>query len=378
MHIAIGYNTSHYVWILRANLLRTLLAAGHKITVVAPRDAYTPKLLALGVEYVEVSMRMNRNPFSDLWLMLKLRVALGRINPQIYLGFTAKPNIYGSLAAQSLGIPVVNNVTGLGSSFASSGLMARIMLVLYRIALRRSALVFFQNTDDRKLFVDQAILSAGANIDILPGSGVDLGHFRPAPLPSSNESGPEFLFIGRLIWAKGAGEFVEAARLVRRRFPQARFVMMGSLDVENIGAVPAANVQSWRNEGIITYLGFVEDIRSTIANADCVVLPSYREGTPRSLLEAAAMARPIITTDAVGCRDTIEDGVSGFLCRPRSPESLAEKMAAFCEMAPEARHKMGLAGRARMESSYDEAVVLDKYLSAVTTLSLANSGQPTS
>jgi glycosyltransferase involved in cell wall biosynthesis len=378
MHIAIGYNTSHYVWILRANLLRTLLAAGHKITVVAPRDAYTSKLLSLGVGYIEVSMRMNRNPFTDLWLMLRLRVALGRINPQIYLGFTAKPNIYGSLAARSLGIPVVNNIAGLGSSFSSRWLMTFIMSGLYRIALKRSALVFFQNTDDRKLFVDHAILPAGAKIDLLPGSGVDLLHFRPALLPSHHEIGPKFLFVGRLLWEKGVGEFVAAARLISKRFPQARFHIMGSLDVDNVGAVPPAQVQSWQQEGIVTYLGFVEDVRLPIADADCVVLPSYyREGTPRSLLEAGAMARPIITTDSVGCRDTVEDGVSGFLCRPRSPESLAEKMAAFCEMSPEARYRMGLAGRARMESSYDEAIVLNKYLAAITTLSRANLAQPT-
>lgn len=368
-HVAISYNTSHYGF-MRANLLRAFLAAGHQVTVIAPRDAYTSKLLALGVGHVEVPMRMNRNPLTDVWLMLRLRAALRRINPSIYLGYTAKPNIYGSLAAQSLGIPVVNNIAGLGSTFGSQGLMVQIMSRLYRIALKRSALVFFQNTDDRDLFLDREILPVGANVDLLPGSGVDLSHFSPLPLPSPIESGPQFLFIARLLWDKGVGEFVAAARLIRQRYPQARFAVMGSLDNDNPGAVPAAQVQSWQEEGIIEHLGFVEDIRLPMAEADCVTLPSYyREGTPRSLLEAGAMGRPIITTDSVGCRDTVEDGVSGFLCTPRSPESLAEKMAAFCEMTPETRRAMGLAGRARMESSFDEAIVLDKYLAAVETLS---------
>jgi glycosyltransferase involved in cell wall biosynthesis len=371
-HVVVGYNTSHYVWILRVNLLRALMAAGHRVTVVAPYDNYTAKLLALGVRHVEVPMRMNRNPLTDLRLLLRFRAVLRRIDPDIYLGYTAKPNIYGSLAAQSLGIPVVNNIAGLGSTFGNLGLMARIMSWLYRIALKRSALVFFQNTDDRELFLGQAILPAGANIDLLPGSGVDLAHFRPAPLPSCLNSGPQFLFVARLMWEKGVGEFVAAARLIRQLFPQARFVIMGSLDNENHGAVPLAQVQSWQREGIISHLGFVEDIRLPMAEADCVVLPSYyREGTPRSLLEAGAMARPIITTDSVGCRDAVEDGVSGFLCLPRSPESLAEKMAAFCRMTPETRHAMGVAGRARMEQRFDETIVLHKYLAAVATLSRA-------
>ncbi|SLN59038.1 N, N'-diacetylbacillosaminyl-diphospho-undecaprenol alpha-1,3-N-acetylgalactosaminyltransferase [Roseovarius albus] len=371
-HVAIGYNTSHYVWMLRANLVRAFIAAGHRVTIIAPRDKYTPKLEAMGAHHVHVPMLMNRNPFSDLQLMYRLKAALRQVQPDIYLGYTAKPNIYGSMAAHSLNIPVVNNIAGLGVGFAEAGMMARIMKVLYRLSLRKSALVFFQNTDDVTLFRDHNILTNQANIDVLPGSGVDLTSFQSTSANPDTGNAPLFLFIARLLWAKGVAEFVDAAHMTRKHFPNTQFEMMGSIDNNNPAAVPRSQVDTWNKEGVVRHLGFVEDVRGKMAEADCVVLPSYyREGTPRSLLEAGAMARPIITTDSVGCRDTVDDGISGFICTPRSAEDLADKMIRFCEMSFDERAAMGQAGRAKMVNTFDETIVIDKYLEAISTLSRA-------
>jgi glycosyltransferase involved in cell wall biosynthesis len=372
-YVAIGYNTSHHVWIARRNMIQALIAQGHKVTLFAPRDAHTHKIEMLGLRFVEVPMRMNKNPFSDLVLAFRFWRAMRQERPDIFLGYTAKPNIYGTIAARALNIPVVNNIAGLGSTFAQDGLMARIMLVLYRLALNHSGRIFFQNQDDRKLFIDRGILTPKSDIVVLPGSGVDLEHFQPVALPASTAGKIRFLFVARLLWEKGVGEFIEAARIIRLRHPLVEFQMLGGIDNDNPTAVTPEQVRQWQEEGIVTHLGFHEDIRIPVAAADCVVLPSYyREGTPRSLLEAAAMARPIITTDAVGCRDTVDDNISGFLCPPRDAESLADRMQAMIDLPLQERVAMGLAGRRKMEKQFDEKIVLNNYLSAIAELGSAS------
>lgn len=368
MHIAIGYNTSHYIWLLRANLIRALLEGGYRVTVLAPRDDYTERLKCFGVDYCELPMKMDRNPFADLLLMLRFRSALHRIKPDLFLGYTAKPNIYGSLAAQSIGIPVINNIAGLGTAFLNNGWLTRVVKVLYRLALSRSACVFFQNRDDRDLFV-RCHLVRPEQVRLLPGSGVDLKHFAPAPSPQSGSGdGPVFILIARLLWDKGVGEFVEAARFVRKRFPQARFRLLGFLDVENRSAVPRGIVESWVSEGIVEYLGQTDDVRPFIAAADCVVLPSYREGTPRSLLEAAAMGKPLITTNTPGCRDVVEDGVNGWLCRVKDAKDLAEAMLRFCSASDEQRTDMGRQSRLKAEREFDENIVIEAYFDVINRI----------
>lgn len=363
--IAISINASWNIFNFRAGLIRALQAEGHEVVALSPPDAFAPRLAELGVHHVAVPMdSAGISPAHDLVLLARYRRALKAVRPDVFLGYTAKPNIWGSIAAQSLGIAVVNNVSGLGTAFIREGLLTRIVTMLYRAAFRRSATVFFQNGEDRDLFVSRRIVDPG-KAALLPGSGIDLERFAPRDRAVDGEAPFAFLMVARLLWDKGVREYVEAARLVRDNFPGARFRLLGFLDVVNRTAVPRAQVEAWAAEGLIDYLGDVEDVRPHLAAADCVLLPSYREGLPRVLLEAAAMARPLIATDVPGCRQIVEEGANGFLCAARDPDSLAEAMLKMLRLPVEERLAMGAAARRRVESDYDERIVARLYLEAI-------------
>jgi len=369
MKVVICSNTAWYLWKFRLTLARALQAAGHEVVAAAPRDGHAAKLEAAGIRFVELPMdNAGMNPLRDLRLLARMRALLRRERPGAFLGYTIKPNVYGGLACRGLGIPSIHNVSGLGTAFMKKGLLSRVACGLYRVGLGRAHRVFFQNREDCGEFVRRHLVPDGVT-DVLPGSGVDLERFAPVERAAPGAGEPvRFLLLARLIWDKGVGEYVEAARQLRREGVKVTCQLAGFLDVKNRTAVSRASVDSWSREGAIEYLGEADDIRPWIAAADSVVLPSYREGTPRSLLEAASMGRPVITTDAPGCRDVVDDGVSGFLCRARDAADLAEKMRRMAEMTPEARAAMGRAGRAKMEREYDERIVLDRYLREVESL----------
>ena len=367
MKIVICLNTAWNLVNFRAGLIRALVAAGYEVVAVAPEDKYAAGLKALGCRFVPMHMENGgANPVQDALLTWRFFRLFADERPDVYLGYTVKPNVYGSLAAHILRIPVINNIAGLGVVFGKSGLLVKIVCTLYRLALGRSAKVFFQNNDDRQLFISGALVSAEIT-DLLPGSGVDLNRFTVTAIPSLTATAVKFRFllISRMLWEKGVGEFVEAAKLIRFQWPQAECCLLGFLDVQNPGAISHAQMDGLVASGI-TYLGTSDDVRVEIAQADCIVLPSYyREGTPRTLLEAAAMARPIITTDAVGCREVVDDGVNGFLCKVRDAGDLAEKMEQMLSLSPEQRSEMGLQGRAKMVAEFDEQIVIKKYLAAI-------------
>jgi glycosyltransferase involved in cell wall biosynthesis len=295
-------------------------------------------------------------------LLWRYRQALRAIRPNIYLGFTAKPNIYGSLAAHSLGIPVINNVSGLGTAFIKPGLLTRIVSGLYRLAFHRSATVFFQNRDDLDLFIAARIVRPD-RAKLLPGSGIDVRTFLPVHAPGGGKF--VFLLIARMLWDKGVGEYVDAARQVRAKAPDVRFQLLGFVDVANRTAVSRAQVDSWVADGLVEYLGHANDVRPHIAKAGCVVLPSYREGLPRVLLEGAAMAKPLITTDVPGCREVVKDGSNGFLCTVRDSGSLADAMLRMLRMPDAERRAMGEAGRRKVETEFDESIVVGRYVDAM-------------
>jgi glycosyltransferase involved in cell wall biosynthesis len=305
------------------------------------------------------------HPGRDLLLLWRFFRLLRRERPDVYLGYTVKPNVYGSLAAHALGIPVINNIAGLGAVFIKDSWLTRLVRGLYRLALSRSAKVFFQNDDDRQMFISGGLVAETVT-DRLPGSGIDLAKFVPAPLPG--QSPIRFLLIARMLWDKGVGEFVEAARILKRRSASADFCLLGFLDVQNPAAISRKQMDAWVEEGVIRYLGVSDDVRVEIAAADCVVLPSYREGTPRTLLEAAAMGRPLITTDAVGCREVVDDGVNGYLCRLKEAVDLADKMALLEALSPTERAVMGRRGREKVEREFDEQIVIGKYLEAIASV----------
>lgn len=364
--LLISINTSWNIVNFRSGLVQALKARGFEVIAASPSDAHADRLAEIGCRHVPLAMdNKGTNPARDFGLFLRYLDVMRRERPDVYLGWTIKPNVYGSLAARVLGIPSINNVSGLGTAFLRDGWLNRVVKLLYRVALDRSACVFFQNRDDSGLFT-RARLVHPEQVRLLPGSGVDLDRFAPVPpAPRGEGEGPVFLLIARLLWDKGVGEFVEAARLVRAKVPGARFRLLGFLDVENRTAVPRASVEDWVREGIIEYLGQTDDVRPHIADADCIVLPSYREGTPRSLLEAAAMARPLVATDVPGCREVVDDGVNGWLCKVRDSVDLAGRMMRLAEATPAGRLEMGRQSRLKVERTFDERIVIQAYLDVI-------------
>lgn len=361
--VMIVLNTAWNLVNFRTGLIRALVKAGYEVVAVAPSDKYADGLSTLGCRYIHLPMDNNgTHPVRDLLLFCRLFYLLRSERPNVFLGYTVKPNVYGSLAAHAFGIPVINNIAGLGTVFIRGGWLSILVKGLYRLALSRSRKVFFQNNDDRQLFIVSRLVREDV-ADLLPGSGIDLIKFSPSPLPANSRV--RFLLIARMLWDKGVGEFVEAARLLKERGVDADFYLLGVLDLQNPAAISRQQINAWVAEGVVRYLGETENVRLEIAHADCIVLPSYREGTPRALLEAAAMARPIVTTDAVGCRNVVDDGINGFLCKPKDSSDLADKMLRILSMPHAEREAMGLRGREKVEREFDENIVIRKNLEAI-------------
>lgn len=366
--VVISINTSWNVVNFRKGLIEALRARGYDVVVAAPRDEYSSLITDMGCRHVDIEMdNSGTSPVRDLALLWRYWRILRREKPLAFVGFTIKPNVFGSLAANLNGIPVINNVSGLGTVFVRGGLLQRIAKVLYRLALARSKVVFFQNDDDRMLFVDGGLVRK-AQTALLPGSGVDLVRFSPSSRKGPRSGSIVFLLVARLLWDKGVGEFIEAARTVRLKVPAARFQLLGFLDVENRTAVSRAQVEQWAEEGLAEYLGATDDVRPFLDAADCVVLPSYREGTPRSLLEAAAMGRPLIATDVPGCKEVVDHAVNGFLCKVRDADDLASRMIEFAVMDDASRDGMGIESRKKVERQFSETIVVERYMHQIEKL----------
>ena len=366
LRVALVLNTSWNIWNFRAGLVRALQAAGHEVLAIAPPDDYSARLgPELGCRYVPILMEnKGTNPLQDAALTRRFYQIYRRERPDVILHYTIKPNIYGTLAARLAGIPCINNVSGLGTVFIVQNLVSRVALGLYRLAFRFPRKVFFQNDDDRQLFISNGLVRPEIT-GLLPGSGVDTAKFRPAPAFVRNAPFV-FLMVARVLYEKGIVEYFEAARLVREAVPGTRIQLLGGLDEAGGVGVPRAVFEQWLTAGHIEYLGRADDVATYLHRADAVVLPSYREGTPKTLLEAAACGKPLITTDVPGCRETVPaDGRNGYRCQVRSADDLAAKMLAMLALNDEALAAMGRASRHLAETVFDERRVLAAYLEAV-------------
>lgn len=362
--LVIAANTSWSLVNFRRNLLSRLQEEGYRLVALVPEDEGIERLRALGLDVLPIPVQSRGvSVTADLRLLARYWRALGELKPAAFLSYTIKPNIYGTIAARIRGIPAINNITGLGTGFGAGGALEWIVSTLYRMALRQSRAVFFLNRDDRGLFVARKLVRAEQAI-LLPGEGIDLERFTPQPRTGPPEL--TFLLAARLIWEKGVGEYVAAARHIRERGESTRFRLLGFVDPADKSAVRSSDLEAWEKEGLIEFGGAASDVRPHIAAADCIVLPSwYKEGVPRVLMEAAAMERPIITTDSPGCRETVDDGQNGFLCKPASADSLVEAMAKIVALPDDARCEMGRAGRAKMERTFDEAIVIETFLATL-------------
>lgn len=363
MKIAIVLNTSWNIYNFRMNFIRSLLADGHEVHTVAPLDDYTQRLQQAGCIHHSVTMdSRGANPIRDFGLIIELWSIYRKMKPDIILHYTIKPNIYGTLAASMLKIPVINNVCGLGTVFLKKGMVSVIAMKLYRWAFRYPKKVFFQNSDDRKLFLDRKLVPSDI-ADLIPGSGVDLKRFTPGT-PARNEKFT-FLLISRLITDKGVLEFIDAVKQLRSKGLDAKFQVLGPKDPKHKRGIQLKTIDEWIRTGIVEYLGTTEDVRQYINKADCVVLPSYREGTPRTLLEAASSGKPIIATDVPGCHHVVVDQYNGLLCKMKDATDLAHKMTIMAGLDESVLKEMGTNGRKKMELEYSEDIVISKYIAAI-------------
>lgn len=335
-HILILSNAARTLVRFRGHLIRELVARGYRVTAAAGEsdEAVTRTLAGWGVVCRPVHLgRTGMNPLADLGAVAALVRLMQRERPDIFFGYTTKPVVYGTLAARLAGVPRrIAMITGLGYAFTEGTEVKRrlahaIAQAGYRLSLRFADGVIFQNPDDRAYFLEHRLVADPERAALVAGSGVDLAHYAPAPLPDGPAT---FLMIARLLRDKGVREFAEAARVVKQAHPDARFVLVGRLD-SNPAAVQRAELDAWVREAIVEYRGELADVRPEITGCHVYVLPSYREGMPRTVLEALATGRAIITTDVPGCRETVLESSNGVLVPPRNSKALASAMRRFAE-----------------------------------------------
>ncbi|VVE05650.1 glycosyl transferase [Pandoraea aquatica] len=344
----------------RGGPIRALLVDGHPVHVVAPDDDYAPLLRDMGCHvHVMPMASKGQNPLQDIALTLNLYRLYRRVRPAVCFHYTIKPNIYGAVAAHWAGIASVSITTGMGTVFINKSLLTHIVRLLYKYAFRHTRENWLLNDEDFKAMVGGGLVDM-RKARLLPGEGVNLDHFALSPWPDDDGTF-RFLLIARLLRDKGVLEFVEAARAIKASMPHVRFQLLGPADVENPTAISREQVARWEDEGLVEYLGVTQEVRPFIAQAHCVVLPSYREGLSRTLLEAGAMGRPVITTDVQGCREVVTEGVSGWVVPAQDATALATRMSHVANMTACDLAAVGRAGRAKVAQNFDERLVIAEY-----------------
>lgn len=360
-HIAFSGNTAWGMYNFRGKLLRHLVEEGYRVSVLAPYDnVHSPKLVEMGCEVCDMPMNPKGvNPISDAYLLYRYYKMLKKLNPDISITYTIKPNIYGSLAARWLKIPYLPITTGLGYVFIQRTFITTIVKWLYKWAFKSACQVWFLNNDDIETFRNEDIVS-NDKIQQLPGEGIDLHRFK---LMRKTKSSQPFVFllVGRMLMDKGVREYVAAARLLKKKYSNVVFRLLGAVWEGNPATISLEQLREWELEGIVEYKSEVPDVVPYLEQASCVVLPSYREGVPFTLMEGAAMGLPLVATDVPGCREVVLEGYNGLLCPDKSPELLANAMERMLNLSPEERERMGLNGRKLMEEKFDLKLILEQY-----------------
>lgn len=345
----------------RLALIQTIQKTGARVLAVGSDDGiWGHRLNEASVEFQSAPIsHRGTAPLSDLFLLYELFRLFRRERPTVVHAFTIKPAIYGSIAAWMANVPVrVVTITGLGHIFLSANSLLRHLVEgLYRFALRHVHVVIFQNEDDRRLFLQRGLVLP-EKTRLVAGSGVDLIRFAPAPLPIERGEEPTILMVARLLKEKGVVEYIEAARLVRTVNSDVRFRLVGGVDPRNPSGITEAQFKALNADNVVEWIGEVDDVAPHLREADIVALPSYREGIPRSLLEAAAMARPLVTTDAPGCREVVQDGINGRLIPVKNAPALANAIISMIQDR-DSLIKMGLSSRSIVENQYDEKNVIE-------------------
>ncbi len=364
--IVLSSNSSFSLWNFRLELMEALKEKGFKVIALAPKDAASQNLAAK-FSFVELKNldRKGKNPLKELRLLVEYLRHFRHLKPDLVINFTIKPCIYGSLACSILGTPYICVITGLGFAFIRETFLTKIVSTLYKLSLRKAKKVMFLNPDDMEEFLKRRLLKNGQAM-LLPSEGVNTEKFSPAlceavPKPKK----PVFLMIARMLWDKGVGELAQASKILKEKGYDFEVWLLGPIDKGNPSTVEEERIKEWEKAGLVRYLGATEDVRPFICQSSCVVLPSYREGAGRSLLEAMAMGKPIITTDSPGCREVCLDGINGFLVKPRDAESLAQAMEKFLGLSEKEREEMGKRGRALVLEKFDVKKVVEFYFKVI-------------
>lgn len=351
----------------REGLLKELVSKGFEVFILTHTNKYHEKVENLGVKVIHIGSA-NCNPINIMTYLRKLFIALFSIRPQLCLTFSVRPAIYGNIIARFFNIPVITNITGTGPLFSNDSISYKLIRSIYPFALKKTKVVFFQNEDDMRLFQDHGFVS-GYKSKIIPGSGVDHQKFYPREKHPASENFT-FLFIGRLIKDKGIPEFIDAARMMRSLYKNTKFKIIGPVWHQNVKSnlLSEAMVKEWEQEGVIEYLGEKDDVRQDIANADCIVLPSHREGTSNVLLEASSMQKPCIASNVPGCKEVIEPGRTGFLFEVKNCEDLLFNMIKMITLPLSIRQQMGERAREKMIREFDKKIVVAHYMNEISNI----------
>jgi len=392
LNIGVVANTAFNLYNFRLELIKALMAEGHHVIAIAPKDNYVELLKENNIEFIEIKnlARKGTNPYNDMKLVNEFRKVYKQHKLDVVLQYTIKPNIYGTFAAKLSNIKTICTVTGLGYTFLNESLASKVAHRLYRLAFSYADKVLFQNTDDVETFVTNKLVDRNKTL-IVPGSGIDTERFSPdfcaekkeeerhcersEAISTNNEDGfvprhhiVKFLMIGRLLKDKGVYEYVEAAKKILAKNKNVEFHLLGEIDNQNPSAIKTKELEDWMIEGTIIYHEHTKDTRPFICKADCVVLPSYREGMPRVILEGMAMAKPCITTDAPGCKDSVIDGESGFICKTADASSLQEKMEYFLSLPETYKKQVSISARKRAEYIFSKNNINSIYLELLRKL----------
>lgn len=358
MKIMILANNDAGLYKFRRELLEELLKE-HEVMICLPEGEYIQDMEVMGCEFIPCNLleRRGMNPVKEVKLIGFYKKLLKAKRPDIVFTYTIKPNVYGGMVCGWLGIPYVANITGLGTAVENAGLMQKVTLTLYKLGLRKAQMVFFQNAENKNFMLEKKVVKG--DYFQLPGSGVNLKHYQPIAYPENETI--DFVFIARLMKEKGIDNYLETAEVIRKNHPQTRFHICGFCEDDY-----TERLNDLQEKGIVIYHGMVKDMTEIYKKVACTIHPTfYPEGLSNVLLESSASARPIITTDRAGCREVIEDGVNGYVCKQNDSADLIRQVEKFLALSWEERKNMGLAGRQKVEREFDRQIVIDKYLQEV-------------
>ena len=366
--ITLSANTSWYLYNFRKSTILRFIKDGYRVVCISPNDEYTLDLINLGCEWFDLRMsNKGNNPLKDIRIIFRLIYLYIKIKPKAAFHFTIKNNIYGTWAAYFTKIPAINNISGLGTAFIRKGIISNIVKKLYKLSQPLAQKVYCQNEEDYELLIRNNLVPK-EKLYLLPGSGVDINRFTPS-LRVKNNDLFRFLFVGRILSDKGIYELIEAFQAINKNKVICNLWICGFTEVDNISAIPLKDIERWKNIQGVKWLQTTNKIEDILKDIDCMVLPSYREGMPRSLLEAGAMGLPSVTTNVAGCRHIIQNKINGLICNPKDSESLRLAMLEMLDMKEIDRNKMSTSSRRIIEEGFNEEFVIDAAVDALNSVS---------